>query len=70
MPLTHQTCLQEALTSTYFLSWIPENLLTEKGPEEWDKFLKTEERLLGGDEDEGTTGPLPTIVDVVDGDLS
>jgi hypothetical protein len=35
---------------TYLLAWIPESLLTEKGKEEWDKFLKTEERP---DEDEG-----------------
>jgi hypothetical protein len=44
------TCLQEALTLTYLLAWIPESLLTEKGQDEWDKFLKTEERP---DEDEG-----------------
>ena len=44
------TCLQEDLTLTYLLAWIPEGLLTEKGQDEWDKFLKTEERP---DEDEG-----------------
>lgn len=62
--------MQEALTSTYLLAWIPEGLLTEKGQEEWDKFLKTEERPLMGDEDEGMSRPFPTIVDVLKGDLS
>ena len=48
-PLIHDV-LQEVVTETYLLAWIPEALLTEKGQEEWDKFLKTEERP---DEDEG-----------------
>ncbi len=60
-PLIRVTCFQEAVTLTYLLAWIPESLLTEKGKEEWDKFLKTEERP---DEDEGMSRPLPTIVDV------
>jgi hypothetical protein len=66
-PLIRGTCFQEAVTLTYLLAWIPESLLTEKGKEEWDKFLKTEERL---DEDEGMSRPLPTIVDVPEGGLS
>ena len=49
---------------TYLLAWIPENLLTEKGQEEWDKFLKTEERP---DEDEGIP-PIIASVDVLDPD--
>ncbi|KAF8503378.1 RabGAP/TBC [Russula emetica] len=49
---------REAVTLTYLLAWIPESLLTEKGKEEWDKFLKTEERP---DEDEdGVLIDLPT----------
>ncbi|KAI0306391.1 hypothetical protein B0F90DRAFT_1863564 [Multifurca ochricompacta] len=52
---------REAFTSTYLLAWIPETLLTEKGQEEWDKFLKTEERPLDSDEDEdGVLIDLPT----------
>ena len=47
------TTIQEATTSTYLLAWIPESLLTEKGQEEGDKFLKTEERPLVRDEDKG-----------------
>jgi len=64
--LPRLTCVQEALTSTYLLAWIPESLLTEKGQEEWDKFLKTEERPLVGDEDEGLSRPLHTVVVVAD----
>ena len=66
-PLIRLTCFQEAITLTYLLAWIPESLLTEKGKEEWDKFLRTEERP---DEDEGMSCPLPTIVDVPQGGLS
>ncbi|KAI0273404.1 RabGAP/TBC [Gloeopeniophorella convolvens] len=44
---------REAFTSTYLFAWIPETLLTEKGQDEWDKFLKTEERPVDEDEDEG-----------------
>jgi hypothetical protein len=53
-PLIHVACFQEAVTLTYLLAWIPESLLTEKGKEEWNKFLKTEERP---DEDEGMSRP-------------
>src|SRR6267154_744339 len=63
-PLIRVTCFQEAVTLTYLLAWIPESLLTEKGKEEWDKFLKTEEQP---DEDEGMPRPLPTTVDVPKG---
>ena len=66
-PLIYVTCLQEAVTLTYLLAWIPESLLTEKGQEEWNKFLQTEERP---DEDEGMSRPLITTVDVPEGCLS
>lgn len=65
-PLIRVTWFQEAVTLTYLLAWIPESLLTEKGKEEWDKFLKTEEQP---DEDEGMSRPLPTVVDVPEGGL-
>ena len=61
-PLSRLTFIQEAFTSTYLLAWIPESLLTEKGREEWDKFLRTEERPLVGDEDEGLSCPLLILV--------
>jgi len=60
LPLIPLTCLQEAVPLTYLLAWIPESLLTEKGQDEWDKFLKTEERP---DEDEGMSCS-PTVVDL------
>ncbi|KAI0316695.1 RabGAP/TBC [Amylostereum chailletii] len=44
---------REAFTSSHLLAWIPETLLTEKGPDEWEKFMKTEERqTYEDDEDE------------------
>ena len=55
-PRIHLDCspvLQEAVNPTYLLSWIPERLLNERGTEEWDKFVKTEERMCLEDEDEG-----------------
>jgi hypothetical protein len=33
---------QDGLKPSYLLSWIPESLLEEEGPEEWDKFLAVE----------------------------
>ncbi|KAF8136624.1 rab-GTPase-TBC domain-containing protein [Boletus edulis] len=33
-------------------AWIPETLLNEKGAEEWDKFVKTEERPISDEDDE------------------
>jgi len=47
--------IQEAFTSTFLLAWLPETLLTEKGQEEWAKFLKTEERPPDSDDDEGVS---------------
>lgn len=45
---------QEAVNPTYFLAWLPESLLNEKGQTEWDKFIKTEERMALYEEEEGT----------------
>lgn len=41
------------MNPTYLLAWIPETLLNEKGAEEWDKFVKIEERAIEDEEDEG-----------------
>lgn len=38
----------------YLLAWIPETLLNERGQDEWDKFVRIEERAPVDDEDEGT----------------
>ncbi|TFY81711.1 hypothetical protein EWM64_g2311 [Hericium alpestre] len=43
---------REAFASTYLLAWIPETLLSEKGKDEWDKFIRTEERSTFEDEEE------------------
>ncbi|THH13431.1 hypothetical protein EW146_g6779 [Bondarzewia mesenterica] len=43
---------REAFTTSYLLAWIPENLLSEKGPDEWDKFIRTEERPLAEDDED------------------
>ena len=47
---------QEAASARYLLAWIPERLLNEKGKEEWNKFVKMEERATVDDEDEGVLG--------------
>lgn len=44
---------QEAVNPTYLLAWIPESLLNERGTDEWDKFVKIEDRSNLEDEDEG-----------------
>ncbi|KAF8559817.1 GTPase-activating protein gyp7 [Imleria badia] len=43
---------REAVNPTYLLAWIPETLLNEKGAEEWDKFVKIEERAISDEDDE------------------
>ncbi|KAF9053612.1 GTPase-activating protein gyp7 [Hymenopellis radicata] len=43
---------REAANPTYLLAWIPETLLNEKGTDEWDKFVKIEERAPVDDEDD------------------
>ncbi len=45
--------LQEAVNPTYLLAWIPETLLHERGSNEWDKFVKIEEKAPIDDEDDG-----------------
>ncbi|EPQ58177.1 RabGAP/TBC, partial [Gloeophyllum trabeum ATCC 11539] len=52
---------REAANPTYFLAWIPENLLNEKGPGEWDKFVKVEEKAALDEEiDDAVLIDLPT----------
>ena len=41
------------MNPTYLLAWIPETLLCEKGTDEWDKFVKIEEKATLDEEDEG-----------------
>lgn len=43
---------REAVNPTYLLAWIPETLLCEKGTDEWDKFVKIEEKATLDEEDE------------------
>ncbi|KAJ3509217.1 hypothetical protein NMY22_g16369 [Coprinellus aureogranulatus] len=43
---------REATNPTYLLAWIPESLLNEKGTDEWDKFVKIEERSISQNEPE------------------
>lgn len=41
------------MNAIYLLAWIPESLLNEKGKEEWEKFVRMEERTGLDDEDDG-----------------
>ncbi|KZT26256.1 RabGAP/TBC [Neolentinus lepideus HHB14362 ss-1] len=41
---------REAINPTYLLAWIPETLLNERGPTEWDKFVKIEEKATFDEE--------------------
>ncbi|KAL5532677.1 GYP7 [Sanghuangporus sanghuang] len=43
---------RDAVNATYLLAWIPESLLNEKGKEEWEKFIRIEERAGLDDEDD------------------
>ena len=45
------------MNPTFYLAWIPESLLDEKGQTEWDKFMKVEEKAADYDDEEGT---IPT----------
>jgi hypothetical protein len=36
---------RDAVNPIYLLAWIPETLLSEKGTDEWDKFIKVEEKM-------------------------
>lgn len=56
LPSTPHHGLQEAVNPTYLLAWIPETLLNEKGTDEWDKFVKIEERASTDEEEEGRHG--------------
>ena len=56
--ISSNECEQEAVNPTYFLAWLPERLLNEKGQTEWDKFIKAEERISFDEEDEGTLHAL------------
>jgi TBC1 domain family member 15 len=65
--LTHDLLTdQDTFNPTYLLAWIPESLLTEKGPEEWAKFYQVEqssntnERAL---DDDGSTPLLKTTIE-------
>lgn len=43
---------REAINPIYLLAWIPETLLCEKGTDEWNKFVKIEEKATLDEEDE------------------
>ncbi|KAG0705965.1 GTPase-activating protein gyp7 [Suillus ampliporus] len=52
---------REAVNPTYLLAWIPETLLSEKGTDEWDKFVKIEEKAtLDEEEEDAVLIDLPT----------
>ncbi|KAG2367454.1 rab-GTPase-TBC domain-containing protein [Suillus spraguei] len=52
---------REAINPTYLLAWIPETLLCEKGTDEWDKFVKIEEKAtLDEDDEDAVLIDLPT----------
>ncbi|KAG8691838.1 GTPase activating protein [Ceratobasidium sp. 423] len=57
---------RDAINPTYFLAWVPESLLGERGNEEWSKFLRVEAEYGSGvhilDEEEDAvliTPPIP-----------
>ncbi|KAJ3794460.1 rab-GTPase-TBC domain-containing protein [Lentinula aff. detonsa] len=43
---------RDAPNPSYYLAWIPETLLNERGATEWDKFVKVEEKADLDEEDE------------------
>ncbi|CAA7271753.1 unnamed protein product [Cyclocybe aegerita] len=53
---------REAVNPIYLLGWIPETLLSERGPSEWDKFVKVEEQAATSeaDDDDIVLIDLPT----------
>ncbi|KAG6333962.1 hypothetical protein ID866_5130 [Astraeus odoratus] len=51
---------RDAVNPSYLLAWIPESLLNEKGTEEWDKFVKTEERTDLDEDEDAVLIDLPT----------
>ncbi|GJJ12139.1 hypothetical protein Clacol_006380 [Clathrus columnatus] len=44
---------REGRQPSYLLAWIPESLLNEKGSDEWDKFLKMEEKPVVDEDEDG-----------------
>ncbi|KAE9406343.1 RabGAP/TBC [Gymnopus androsaceus JB14] len=52
---------RDAANPLYYLAWIPESLLNERGTTEWDKFVKVEEKLeLDEEDDDVVLIDLPT----------
>ncbi|KAG9087556.1 GTPase activating protein [Ceratobasidium sp. UAMH 11750] len=53
---------RDGISPTYFLAWVPESLLGERGNEEWAKFLRVEAEYGSGvhnfDEEEGMFNSL------------
>ncbi|KAF5391468.1 hypothetical protein D9757_002033 [Collybiopsis confluens] len=43
---------RETPNPSYYIAWIPESLLNEKGTTEWDKFVRVEEKPSIDEEDE------------------
>ena len=41
------------MNAKYLLAWIPESLLNEKGQDEWEKFIRIEEKPSMSSEDDG-----------------
>ncbi|GJE86905.1 TBC domain-containing protein [Phanerochaete sordida] len=50
---------REAVNPTYLLAWLPETLLNEKGQTEWDKFIRTEERMTVEEEEDAVLIDMP-----------
>ncbi|TFK54943.1 GTPase-activating protein gyp7 [Heliocybe sulcata] len=52
---------RESTNPTYLVAWIPETLLNERGPIEWDKLVKVEEKATFDEEiDDAVFIDLPT----------
>ncbi|KAF8522304.1 RabGAP/TBC [Hysterangium stoloniferum] len=43
---------KEGFNPSYLLAWIPEGLLGEKGPDEWNKFMKVERKTAIDEEED------------------
>jgi len=52
--------LQDGLHPTYFLAWIPESLLDERGHEEWEKYVSVETSPKQSSEALDDEGAQPT----------
>jgi TBC1 domain family member 15 len=60
---------QDSVNPVYFLAWIPESLLHERGEDEWEKYTKVEEKFdltEKANEDEGKRNvfvlPIPKSI--------